>query len=273
MTHKKKSILISISICLVIIIASVFIALSFTVWESGNKSSQETTQPENPNPEQPNPEEPTIEEPEPDKLKDFNSVFKIQKDDSEQKTERSIVVTEDGVEVAKYYQVVEIRNQNNKNVAHLSVAEEFPTLETTEFDTYDEYYLIDGIMFMQRVSAGETSSTSFGSTIDVFWDVVSEYLGPASYNFAESYFTNLQLLHDGNIHKMSGLISDEHKSSFFEGAEILSDMSEISIAMTYEESGYFDLQIEYEYQQKQHVTIRIIKSQPTEIEIKDFVQR
>lgn len=81
MTHKRKFLIISISIGLAIIITSVFIVLSFTVWKPEIKPPQETTLPENPTPE-PEPEP----EPEPDKLKSFNSVLKIQKDDSEQNT-------------------------------------------------------------------------------------------------------------------------------------------------------------------------------------------
>lgn len=248
MMHKKKLVIVSISTGLAVAIAVTFITLALPIWKQKVKTTQEW-------------------------LNDFKACLTIQKDDSEQKTERSIIITEDGEEVAKYYQVVEIKNQNEEKVAHLIVKEEFPTLATNDFDTYDEYYFIDGTMYMQRIAAGETNGSSFGSAFDIFWEVVSENLGSASYNFNESNFTNLQLTHEGKSHKLTALISEQKKQSFFVGAEDLASMSEISIAMTYEESGYYDLTIKYKYQDNQFVTIRVIKSEPTEIEIKDFVQR
>lgn len=246
MTRKKKILIISILSSLAVVIAVVFITLACTIWKP--KSTQEW-------------------------LNDFKSCLVMQKNESEQKTERLISITEDGTEVAKYYQVVEIKNQNGEKVAHLSTKEEFPTLETTEFDTYDEYYFIGGTMYMQRIAAGETNGTSFGSTWEVFWEVVSENLGSVSYNFTESNFTNLELTHSGKTHKLSALISEQNKQNFFTGAEDLAEMSAISIAMTYEERGYCEMQIKYKYRDKQFVTITIIKSEPTDIEIKDFVQR
>ena len=246
MTRKKKILIISISSSLAVAIAVVFIALACTIWKP--KSTQEW-------------------------LNDFKACLTMQKDDSEQKTERSISITEDGTEVARYYQIVEVRNQNEENVAHLSVIEKFPTLDTTDFDTYDEYYFIGGTMYMQRIAAGETNGTSFGSTLEIFWEVVSENLGSVNYNFTESNFTNLELTHEKNIHKLSALISEADKQSFFEGAENLLDMREISITMTYEDSGHCEMQIKYKYHDKQSVTIEIVKSEPIDIEIKDFVQR
>lgn len=246
--HKKKLLIISISIGLAVAIAVTFITLSVTVWKPKVKTTQEW-------------------------LNDFKNSLVSPQDSSEQKTEKSITITENETVVAYYYQLIEIKNQSQGKVAHFEINEEYPTLETDEFDIYDDYYLIDDIMYMQRKSMGEANQTNFASTIEIFWEVVSENLGSASYNFNESNFTNLQLTHEGKSHKLTALISEQKKQSFFVGAEDLASMSEISIAMTYEESGYYDLTIKYKYQDNQFVTIRVIKSEPTEIEIKDFVQR
>ncbi len=185
MTHKKKLLIISISIGLAVAIAVTFITLALTVWKQKPKTTQEW-------------------------LNDFKACLVFQKNDNEQKTQKSITITEDGKEVAFYNHLVEIKTQNDEKVAHLSVKEEFPTLETTEFDTYDEYYFIGDTMYMQRVAAGETNGTSFGSTWEVFWEVVTENLGSINYDFAESNFSVLVLSHNEHTHSISAMISDSN---------------------------------------------------------------
>lgn len=249
MTHKKKLLIISISIGLAVAIAVTFTTLAFTVWKQKVKTTQEW-------------------------LIDFKSCLVLQQDNSDQKTHKSITITEEGDTVALYEHLVEIKTQNDEKVAHLSVIEEFPTLETDEFDTYDEYYFIGDTMYMQRIAAGETNGTSFGSTWEVFWEVVNENLGSTNYVFTESNFTNLTLTHNEHTHSMTATISDLNKHKFLVGAEGLADMSGISVSMTFnDESGYYDLKIGYTYQNKQSVEIKISKVEPTNIEIKDFVQR
>jgi hypothetical protein len=249
MTHKKKILIISISIGLAVAIAVTFITLAFTVWKPKVKTTQEW-------------------------LNNFRSCIVIQKDDSEQKTYKNITITEDGNAVALYEHLIEIKDQNDEKVAHLSVKEEFPTLETDEFDTYDEYYFIDDTMYMQRIAAGETNGTSFGSTWAVFWEVVTENLGSTNYDFTESNFTDLILTHNEHTHSMTATITDSNKYKFLAGAEGLADMSGINITMMFnDETGYYDLRIGYIYQDKQSVEISISRTEPTDIEIKDFVQR
>lgn len=249
MTHKKKLLIILISVSLAVALAVTFITLALTIWKQTPKTTQEW-------------------------LNDFKACIVIQQDDSEQKTFKNITITEGGNTVALYEHLVEIKTQNDEKVAHLSVKEEFPTLETTEFNTYDEYYFIVDTMYMQRIAAGETNGTSFGSTWEVFWEVVNENLGSTNYDFAESNFTDLTLTHNEHTHNMTATISDGDKYKFFAGAEGLSDMSGISVTMTFnDETGYYDLTIGYTYQDKQSVEIKISKVEPTNIEIKDFVQR
>lgn len=249
MTHKKKILIISISIGLAVVIAVTFITLAFTVWMQKPKTTQEW-------------------------LNDFKACLTMPQNDIDQKTQKNITITEDENIVALYSQLIEIKNQNNEKIAHLSVKEEFPTLETDEFNTYDEYYFINGTMYMQRIAAGETNGTSFGSTWEVFWEVVTENLGSVNYDFTESNFTDLTLIHEEHIHTMSAGVSNNNKYKFMFGAEGLADMTEISVSMTFsDETGFFNLTIGYIYQNNQSVEINISKSEPTEIEIKDFVQR
>ena len=249
MTHKKKLLIITISISLAVAIAVTFITLAFTVWKPKVKTTQEW-------------------------LNDFKACLILQQDNSEQKTYKNITITEDGNAVALYEHLIEIKDQNEEKIAHLSVKEEFPTLETDEFDTYDEYYFIDGTMYMQRIAASETNGTSFGSTWAVFWEVVTENLGSTNYDFTESNFTDLILTHNEHTHSMTATISDSNKYKFLAGAEGLADMSGINVTMMFnDETGYYDLKIGYMYQDKQSVEISISRTEPTDIEIKDFVQR
>jgi len=249
MTHKKKILIISISVGLAVAIAVTFIALALTIWKPKVKTTQEW-------------------------LNDFKACLILQQDNSEQKTYKNITITEDGNAVALYEHLIEIKDQNEEKIAHLSVKEEFPMLETDEFDTYDEYYFIDGTMYMQRITAGETNGTSFGSTWAVFWEVVTENLGSTNYNFTESNFTDLILTHNEHTHSMTATITDSNKYKFLAGAEGLADMSGINITMMFnDETGYYDLKIGYTYKDKQSVEISISRTEPTDIEIKDFVQR
>lgn len=61
MTHKKKILIISISVGLAVAIAVTFITLAFTVWKQPSKTTQEW-------------------------LNDFKTCLVLSKDDSEQKT-------------------------------------------------------------------------------------------------------------------------------------------------------------------------------------------
>ena len=101
MTHKKNLLIISISISLAVALAVTFITLAFTVWKPKVKTTQEW-------------------------LNDFKACLVLSKDDSEQKTRKSITITEDGNTVALYEHLVEIKNQNDEKVAHLSVTEKTP---------------------------------------------------------------------------------------------------------------------------------------------------
>lgn len=101
MTHKKKLLIISISISLAVALAVTFITLAFTVWKPKVKTTQEW-------------------------LNDFKACLVLSKDDSEQKTRKSITITEDGNTVAQYEHLVEIKNQNDEKVAHLSVTAKTP---------------------------------------------------------------------------------------------------------------------------------------------------
>lgn len=245
--RNKKTVLI-IAIVLAIAIAVMFTILAFTVWKTKEKTTQ-------------------------DWLNDFKNSLVIQKNDSEQKMEKSIVITEDGTEVARYYQLVEIKNQNDSTVAHLSVSEEFPTLETREFDYHDEYYFIDGKMHMQRTTSDETSGTSFTSNWETFWEVASENIGSVDYNFSESLFTDLLLGHENGLHTLSASIAEDHKSLFFTDAENLDDMSLITVMMSMNSALQLqEFTIHYMYQDNQDVVLNIVSSEPTEIEIRDFVQ-
>ncbi len=103
MTHKKKILIISISVGLAVAIAVMFITLAFTVWKPKVKTTQEW-------------------------LNDFKDCLVLSKEDSEQKTHKSITITEGENTVALYEHLVEIKNQNDEKIAHLSVTEKFSTL-------------------------------------------------------------------------------------------------------------------------------------------------
>lgn len=247
--HKKKLIIISLSAGAAVAIAATFIALGLTVWKPKKKSTQEW-------------------------LYDFKNSLSANVGTDELKTEKSIIITEDGAEVARYFRLLEIKNQNGETVAHLSLTEEYPTLDTNEFNVNDEYYFIGGTMYIQRIAGEEKNGTDFASSWDVFWEVVNENAGSASYDFSQSNFTDLKLTHENGLHSLSASVPIEKKYSFFITSEEVADMSEIYISMTIDTSySLIEFEMNYIYMDKQSVVIRTVNSEPGEIEIKDFVRR
>lgn len=178
MTHKKRIIIIS-SVSAAVVIGMVFLILGLTIWRP--KTTQEW-------------------------LNDFKSSLAFNIENHNQKTEKNISITENEIEVASFYQLVEIKEQEQGTVAHILIKENYPTLETDEFNIFDEYYFLNGTMHMYRKSGGEEVVTDFASTWEVFWEIANENAGSAEYNFAENIFENLEILHEDNLHKMSANI-------------------------------------------------------------------
>ena len=268
MTQKKKIIIAIISCACALIIATVVTLIS-TVWNpkfnKGNNSNSNNNQNNNENNN-----EKSLQE----WLNDFSTSLIIENDYAEQKIEKIISITEDDEKVAQYYQLLEVKFQNEENIAHFIVLEEYPTLETQEFDINDEYYFIDDTMYMQRTVMEETFVTSFGATREAFWEVVNENLGGVSYNFAESNFDNIKITHTEKVHNFTASVSEEHKSGFFANTENLSDISNTEISMSIDDTfQLIEFKITYIYKEKQLVEICVSKSEPTEIEIKDFARK
>lgn len=244
MTRKKRNIFIISAISIVIVVGIVFLSLGLTIWRP--KSTEEW-------------------------LKDFSTALIMKQDQSDQKTEKRIVIVEDGIEVARYYQLVEIHTQDGRPVAHLVAEEKFPSLGTTEFNTYDEYYFYDGTMYMSRDNGGEISSTKFSSTWEVFWQVVNENMGKNTYTLNKEVFINYDISHDNDIHLLSAVVADDKKEKFFNDIDGIGEMSGIEINIELNETLEFvTLNLSYLFKGTQNVKIEIKSCEPTEINIKDI---
>lgn len=244
MTHKKRNIIIISAVSAVLVLASVFLSLGLTIWRP--KTTEEW-------------------------LNDFSSALVIKQNQSDRKTEKTIVISEGGAEVARYYQLVEVHMQGGRPVAHLIAKENFLNLGTTEFDTYDEYYFYDDTMYMRRENGGEITNTKFSSTWDVFWEVVSENMGKNAYHLEKDVLADLELTHDGGVHTLNANISDEKKETFFGKTENTNDMSAVSLNMQIDDvPTLISFKLSYTFKTTQNVTIEINALDPTEIVIDNF---
>lgn len=250
MTRKKNILILSISVGFAVILAVIFTSLGFTIWKPKKKSVQQW-------------------------LYDFeNSLAVSYNGTEERKTEKSIFITENGAEVALYSQLLEIKNQNEETVAHFSVYEKYPTLETNEFDICDEYYFINDTMYMQRTAGNEINGTEFTSTWEVFWQVVNENAGSLSYDFSESNFTDLLIAHENEKHILTASVPQEKKYGFFIDAEDVVDMNSITLSVIIDNNfSLLEFRMNYIFKDMQSVEIKLVKAEPTQIEIKDFVRR
>lgn len=244
MTRKKRNIFIISAISIVIVVGIVFLSLGLTIWRP--KSTEEW-------------------------LNDFSTALIMKQDQSDQKTEKRIVIVEDGIEVARYYQLVEIHTQDGRPVAHLVAEEKFPSLGTTEFNTYDEYYFYDGTMYMSRDNGGEISSAKFNSTWEVFWQVVNENIGKNTYDLSKEVFVNYEISHDEGIHSLSAVVADDKKDKFFGGIDGIGEMTGVSIKIEINDTLEFvHSSFSYLFKGTQNVNIEIKSCEPTEINIKDI---
>lgn len=89
MTQKKKILIISISVSLAVALAVIFITLAFTIWKPKIKTTQEW-------------------------LNDFKTCLVVEKDNSEQKTQKSITILELALNGQKRWAVFSSYKDNEK---------------------------------------------------------------------------------------------------------------------------------------------------------------
>ncbi len=240
---KKNIVIISISSVL-IALTIVFLSLGLTIWKP--RSTEEW-------------------------LADFSSSLLLVQDQSNQKTEKTISIEENGVVVSSFYQLVEINNQDNKPVGHIIVEEKYPTIETNDFNTYDEYFFFDNTMHMRRTNGDEVVNANFSSTWAVFWEVVNESIGENKYVFEKALFNDFELKHKKGVHTLKTTLFEETKNKFFNNKEEANQFSDVSFVMSLDKDcKLIDFSLQYKLKQNQNVKVEIKKLQSTEIKIKDF---
>lgn len=245
MTRTKRNAFIISAAAVALVLAIVFLSLGLTIWRP--KTTEEW-------------------------LKDFSAALVMQQDQSNRKAEKSIVIIENETEVARYYQLIEVHTQNGRPVAHLIAEEKFPSLGTTEFDIYDEYYFYDGTMYMSRNNGGEVSGANFSSTWETFWEVAYENMGKNAYSLDQEAFESIDITHDGDIHTLNVIIDEDKKDKFFVETDGVNDMRGISMTIRMDDVlTLVSFQLSYMFQNTQSVTIEIKSDEPTEIIINNIV--
>lgn len=243
MSHKRKLWIISAGVAAAVII-TIFTAMFCTVWRP--KSKQEW-------------------------LDIFQNSLAFSKDAMPQKTEKSISITEEGTEVANFYQLVEINEQDGKTVGHIVVEEKYPLQETSVFDIYDEYYFIDKTIYVFRKNGEDEVTTSFSSAWDAFWQIVQENTGAVNYAYNKEIFSDLEITHK-NEHSLYAKVLNENLSKFLGDANT-ENITDLSIGHLLNENLTLkNFNMLYTIDSKKKVTSQIARTTPEYIEIKDFAK-
>lgn len=246
-SQRKKIIIISSISATLVAIAIVFLVLGLTVWRK--KEPQKTNA---------------------EWLSDFSASFAFDKDNANQKFEKKILITESDVLVADYYALVEVYSQEQGTVGHIQIIEKYPSLETQEFDTYDEYYFIDNTMYMRRDADGESVNTKFASTWEAFWEIPNDIFG--DYTFEESNFTAMKIENAKNNATLYAEINEDKKSAFFDNNTNADRISNAVIKMEIDSAlALKKFEMNYLLKGKQNVSNIITRGVAGTIEIKDFV--
>lgn len=166
-----------------------------------------------------------------DWLLDFQNSLIVNKDAPKQRIEKNIEITEQDIKVASFYQMFEVDLTGEKPLAHLIVEEKYYTLGTFEFDTYDEYYLYNEILYVKRINKEEVITGNYPGDIIVFWELVLENIKGTSYVFSALNFSKFEIKH-ADIHKLTAKVLEDKKQVFLNSGEMdLSDINNIEIGM------------------------------------------
>lgn len=183
---------------------------------------------------------------------------------------RNITITENGKIVAEYTQTFIIYiDGDGKLTAYLSVEEKYPTLNTKEFNIFDEYYLSNNVMYTRRVNDKDFTSSHFSSGIDTLFVVVFENIGNIVYDFTEDNFKPLTesatiISGDKNTRKLSALINEDKCGQFFGESVDVSELSDVKLEMNMTNLKFDSLLLSYA-ENGRNVVIRIISSEPVPI--------
>ncbi|MBD5087020.1 MAG: hypothetical protein HDT32_06685 [Clostridiales bacterium] len=244
MNSKKKKIIAIVAVSLVVVLAAIFLALGLTIWRVKTDI---------------------------DWVKAFSDSMIINQSQDNKKFEKTITIEQEDVKVSSFFQMVEIYNQYGRAIGHIVVDERYFNLDTTEFDTYDEYLFYDNRMYMYRKNGEDATHTDFTSTWEIFWEVFNENWGKNKYYFDNDIFEDMRIEHSEDAHILTATVSNDNCKAFFDGNDDAKDISEIGLVMSIDNDfKLINFKLKYRYKQTQDVTIEIVSKAPTEIEIRDF---
>ncbi|MDE7394637.1 MAG: hypothetical protein K2M95_00750 [Clostridiales bacterium] len=243
----KKIIIISSISAAIVLVAIVFLVLGLTVWSK--KEKPKTTA---------------------EWLNDFSASLAFDKDNANQKFEKRILITESEIVVADYYALVEVHAQEQGVVGHIQIIEKYPSLDTEEFDTHDEYYFINDRMYMRRESNGESVQTSFASTWETFWAIPDDMFG--KYAFEEGNFSAIRIERADDHTALHAEIGEETKRAFFKDNTNADKISDATIDMEVDSAlALKRFALHYSLKDTQTVSNIITRGVAETIQIKEFV--
>lgn len=244
MKSTKAKIIIIVSLIVAVVLTAALLTLGFTVWRP--KSAEEW-------------------------LNDFSGSMTVHQGQDNQKLEKTIIIEEEGSKISSFLQTVEIYNQGGRPVGHIVMEELYFNLDTTEFDTYDEYLFYDGVMHMSRKNDDEITYTEFSSTWEIFWEVFNENWGNNKYSLDKALLEEFKINHSENTHTLTALVADNNRRAFFNDSEDFKDISKVGLEMSIDNNlKLIDFKLQYKYKEKQDVTIQIVSKESTYIEIEDL---
>jgi len=191
----------------------------------------------------------------------------------ERRFERRIEIFDNDELIVQFHQSVEVAYQDEKLVARLKVTEEYPTLNTNEFNIRDEFYLIDSRMFALRVDGDSQQITHFESSMEIFFELVDNNIGGQGYEFNENNFDTLYITHSDNAHNMTANIAQERLSYFFIGNSNAVQFSDVSLEIFItDDLNLKSFTLRYTDSNGRNVIIQIRTLEPREMILGDWVQ-
>lgn len=242
---RKKIIILVVVVTFIVATVSTFTALGLTIWKG--RSTEEW-------------------------LELFSASLVFDKSNKNQSVEKRVFIEQNGVIIAEYNQLVELKEQLEGIIGHIASQEIYPQESSKEFDIFDEYYFVNETIFMQRKIKDEIIESRYSADLNTFWAIATDNMKDMKYALNKEVFEKFQISNKKNEPKLSATVYSNKQLDFLQDEALSKRVSNlnIEIIMTKEltlKSG----NITYLLDGDKKVVTTMIKNVAEDIVIKDFV--
>lgn len=244
-SKRKKIIILVIVVTLIVATVSTFTALGLTIWKA--RSTEEW-------------------------FELFSASLVFDKANKNQSVEKRIFIEQNGVIIAEYYQLVELKEQSEGIIGHIASQEIYPQESSKEFDIFDEYYFVNETIFMQRKIKDETIESRYASDINTFWAIATDNMKDMKYTLNKEVFEKFQISNKKNEPKLFATVHSNKQLDFLQDEALSKRVSNLNIEIVLtKELTLKSGNITYLLDGDKKVVTTMIKNVTEDIAIKDFV--